>query len=72
MPFELHWRRNVAKRKTKSEDEVFQSALRMIAPGTDIREAISAILQSHMGGLICIGNPTRLARLSEGGVKLDA
>jgi len=62
----------VAKRKTKSEDEVFQSALKMIAPGTGIREAVSAILQSHMGGLICIGNPARLGRLSEGGVKLDA
>ncbi len=62
----------MAKRKTKSEDEVYQSALKMIAPGTHIRTAISDILQSHMGGLICIGNPTRLARLSEGGVKLDA
>lgn len=55
-----------------NEAEVFQAALKMIAPGTQMREAISAILQSHMGALICIGNPTRLSRLSEGGVKLDA
>ena len=57
----------MAKRKTKSEDEVFQSALRMIAPGTDIREAISAILQSHMGGLICIGNPPGSPACRRGG-----
>ncbi len=44
----------------------------MVAPGTQIREAMSAILQSHMGALLCFGNVARLSRLSEGGVKLDA
>lgn len=60
------------KRKVMTENEAFRTALQMIAPGTQIREAISAILQSRMGGLLCFGNPARLSRLSEGGVKLDA
>ncbi|NLO33732.1 MAG: DNA integrity scanning protein DisA [Candidatus Hydrogenedentes bacterium] len=62
----------MANRKKMNEDERFQEVLKMIAPGTPMREAISAILQSRMGALICIGNPTRLSRHSEGGVKLDA
>ncbi|NLN94071.1 MAG: DNA integrity scanning protein DisA [Candidatus Hydrogenedens sp.] len=62
----------MAKRKTLDEHESFRAALRMIAPGTQIREAISAILQSRTGALLCFGPSTRLSRLSEGGVKLNA
>jgi len=72
MPLESHWRIIVAKRKTPTENDVFRAALEMIAPGTQIREAISAILQSRMGALLCFGNPARLSRLSEGGVELNA
>ncbi|MBI1318700.1 MAG: DNA integrity scanning protein DisA [Candidatus Hydrogenedens sp.] len=57
--------------KTKSTDEAFREALQMIAPGTIIREGISAILQSGTGALICIGPMKKLASLSEGGVQLD-
>ena len=59
------------KRKI-SEAEAFRQALVMVAPGTEIREAISSILQSRMGALLCFGSVARLSRLSEGGVKLDA
>ncbi len=62
----------MTQHKSMNDEEIFRAALEMIAPGTPIREAISAILQSHMGGLLCFGNPARLSRLSEGGVKLDA
>lgn len=62
----------MVQRKTLNEQESFRAALRMIAPGTQIREAISAILQGGSGALLCFGPPTRLSRLSEGGVKLDA
>jgi diadenylate cyclase len=44
----------------------------MISPGTRIREAISSVLQSRTGALLCIGDPKRLSELSEGGVKVDA
>ncbi|NIA12664.1 MAG: DNA integrity scanning protein DisA [Nitrospiraceae bacterium] len=61
-----------APRKRKTAQEAYQEARLMISPGTRIREAISAILQSRNGALICIGTPKRLSELSEGGVKLDA
>ena len=61
----------MAKKKTRSIDEAFRQALSMVSPGTIIRQAISSILQSHTGGLLCLGPPKRLAELSEGGVQLD-
>ncbi|MCK5862626.1 MAG: DNA integrity scanning diadenylate cyclase DisA [Candidatus Hydrogenedentes bacterium] len=60
------------KRKKINEDEAFREALRMVAPGSRIREAVSSILQSKMGALLCFGNVGQLTRFSEGGVKLDA
>ena len=62
----------MAGRKRKTAEEAYRDALTMIAPGSRLREAISAILQAGSGALLCIGEPNRLARLSEGGVKLDA
>ena len=59
-------------RKRKSAQEAFREALLMISPGTRIREAIAAILQSRTGALICVGDPKRLSELSEGGIKVDA
>lgn len=60
------------KRKKLNENEAFHEALLMIAPGTKIREALTSVLQSRMGALLCFGNVARLSRLSEGGVRLDA
>jgi diadenylate cyclase len=62
----------VPKKKKKTSGEAFREALLMVAPGTLIREAISAILQSGTGALLCFGELRRLSDLSEGGVKLDA
>ncbi len=62
----------MAKKTEKSQEEVLREALIMVSPGTKIREAISAILQSRTGALLCFGNPKRLAELSEGGVELEA
>ena len=59
------------KGQAKSMDEVFRDALTMISPGTTIREAISFILQSGAGALLCFGPPKRTTDLSEGGVRLD-
>jgi len=63
---------DAAARKRKAEDELYSEALRMVSPGTKIREAISLILQSGTGALLCFGNPKRLTDYSEGGVVLDA
>lgn len=59
-------------KRSKSADDSFRDALSMISPGTRLREAISAILQSQTGALLCFGPPKQLADLSEGGVQLDA
>jgi len=59
-------------KKKKTSEEAFREALLMVAPGTRIREAISAIIQSGTGALMCFGEPKRLSDFSEGGVKLDA
>ena len=56
----------------KTSDEAYRDALLMVAPGTLIREGISAIIQSGTGALLCFGTAKRLSELSEGGVKLDA
>jgi len=58
--------------KARSENELFNDALSMLSPGTTIREAVSYILQSGTGALMCFGPPKRLADLSEGGVNIDA
>jgi diadenylate cyclase len=60
------------KKKQKTSEEALNEALEMVAPGSGLREAISAILQAGTGALLCFGNPKRLSNLSEGGVKLDA
>ncbi|MCX5758762.1 MAG: DNA integrity scanning diadenylate cyclase DisA, partial [Candidatus Hydrogenedentes bacterium] len=59
-------------RKRKTNEDVHREALLLISPGTRIREAISSILQSRTGALLCFGDPQRLGELSEGGVKLEA
>lgn len=59
-------------KKKISREEAYRDALLMLAPGTRIREAISAILQSGSGALLCFGDTKRLSKLSEGGVELNS
>ncbi len=61
----------MARSKRKTEEDLYHDALKMLSPGTAIREAISFVLQSGTGALLCFGPPKRLADLSEGGVQLD-
>ncbi|MBI2422874.1 MAG: DNA integrity scanning protein DisA [Candidatus Hydrogenedentes bacterium] len=61
----------MARKRKKTSDEAFRDALLVVAPGTLIREAVSAIIQSGTGALLCFGEPRRLLNLSEGGVMLD-
>ncbi|GMW01154.1 MAG: DNA integrity scanning protein DisA [Candidatus Hydrogenedentota bacterium] len=60
------------KKKQEERQAVLMEALKMVSPGTRLREAIAAILQAGNGALICIGTPKRLADLSEGGVAINA
>ena len=52
-------------------EEMFKKALQMVAPGSKIGEALSAIIESEMGALLCFGEPRKLSQLSEGGVALN-
>lgn len=61
----------MTRSRRKTEEELYRDALQMIAPGAPIREAISFILQSGTGALLCFGQPKRMTDLSEGGVQLD-
>lgn len=62
----------MAKLRKKNSEEAYREALLMVSPGTALREGIAAILQGGNGALICLGEPKRLADLSEGGVELNA
>jgi diadenylate cyclase len=43
--------------------EELVGALRLVAPGTDLREAIENIIRAHNGALIVISRPDKLERL---------
>jgi len=47
-------------------------ALELVAPGTDLREAIENVMRAHNGALIVVANPERLERLGviSGGMKI--
>jgi diadenylate cyclase len=46
-------------------------AIARIAPGTELRAGIDDIIRSHEGALIVIGDPSELAFLLSGGIRLD-
>src|SRR5215831_4857239 len=52
-------------------DPKILAAVGRIAPGTELRSAIDDIIRSSEGALIVIGEPTDLAFLVSGGIKLD-
>ena len=48
-------------------------ALALVAPGTDLREAIDNIIRAHNGAIIVVANPQKLERynLISGGMRID-
>src|SRR5690349_8696593 len=52
-------------------DPKILAAVGRIAPGTELRAAIDDIIRSREGALIVIGEPSELAFLLSGGIKLD-
>ncbi|MFP4499376.1 MAG: DNA integrity scanning diadenylate cyclase DisA [Candidatus Hydrogenedentota bacterium] len=62
----------MAKKGKKPNEEAYRKAVQLISPGTQVREGISAIMQSGTGALLCFGPPKKIADLSEAGVKVDA
>jgi len=48
-------------------------ALKLVAPGTEFRDAIENIIRAHSGALIVVSNPRKLERMSliSGGMKIE-
>jgi diadenylate cyclase len=48
-------------------------ALKLVAPGTGLRDAIDNIIRAHNGALIVVSNPRKLERLGliSGGIKIE-
>jgi diadenylate cyclase len=46
-------------------------ALKQVAPGTDLRSGIDDLIRAHLGALLVIGDPSSLAFLFSGGMRLD-
>jgi diadenylate cyclase len=53
-------------------DPALLAAIRKVAPGTPIRQAIDDVIRSHEGALFVICDPHELAFLYSGGIQLDA
>ncbi len=47
------------------------SALAQVAPGTPLRAAIDDIIRAELGALLVVGEPSQLAFLFSGGMRLD-
>ena len=54
----------------RKEDE-FVEILKMIAPGTQIRDGLENILKAKTGGLIVIGDSKEVMEIVDGGFKLE-
>ena len=50
--------------------EVYQ-ILKMVAPGTELREGLDNILKARTGALIVIGDSQEVMKLADGGFKID-
>jgi diadenylate cyclase len=48
------------------------TAIATVAPGTELRQAVDDVIRSHEGALIVVGDPSELAFLYSGGIRLDA
>ena len=56
---------------TQSKDEVVTQILKLIAPGTKIREGLENILKAKTGALIVIGDTKEVLDIVDGGFNLN-
>lgn len=55
----------------EEEDDTLLKALKMVAPGTLLREGLESILRAKMGALIVIDDSAEVLALAEGGFFID-
>jgi diadenylate cyclase len=53
------------------KDREYQDVLRLVAPGTELREALARLMASHLGALIVVGDGDDVLEVVNGGVELD-
>lgn len=56
----------------RDRDDRLKSMLRMVAPGTALREGLENVLRARTGGLILAGDSTQVMALVDGGFRIDA
>ncbi|MDO5048616.1 MAG: DNA integrity scanning diadenylate cyclase DisA [Actinomycetaceae bacterium] len=56
---------------TNSESEIMRSALKAMAPGTELREGLERIQRGHTGALIVLGYDEEVEALCSGGFEID-
>ena len=56
---------------TKEEKDELLKALKMLAPGTSLREGLESILRAKMGALIILGDTPEILDLVDGGFRID-
>jgi len=59
------------KRDPKEEKEDLLRALKMLAPGTPLRDGLESILRAKMGALVILGDSPEILDLVEGGFMID-
>lgn len=52
-------------------DREYLEVMRLIAPGTELREALARLMASHLGALIVIGDGSDVLEVVNGGVELN-
>lgn len=63
--------REDARRDTAKRDAMWMKVLRMVAPGSLLREGVDNVLRAKTGGLIVIGYDDYVRPLIDGGFKID-
>ncbi|HOM42988.1 MAG TPA: diadenylate cyclase, partial [Bacillota bacterium] len=59
-------------RDEMGRDDGLQSCLRMIAPGTSLREGLESVLKAKTGGLIVVGDSKEVMSLVDGGFHINS
>lgn len=59
-------------REEVSRDDGLKGCLKMIAPGTSLREGLESVLKAKTGGLIVIGDSKEVMSLVDGGFHIDS
>jgi diadenylate cyclase len=59
------------KGKSVKDTHSFLDVLKLVAPGTPLREGLESILRARMGALIVVGDSQEILDLVEGGFRID-